>query len=328
MEQLRSKNPLIIAEAGVAHFGELEKAFKLVDMAVDGGANYFKLQHYSTKDLYSYHMVEWRDRMKKKEVSDDFILEVYKYCLKKDIEFVLTPHTESALDVIKKINPPFIKIGSGELGNFPFLDKIKLLDKHIVISTGMHDKEDISRLVENFANYKPGITLLHCTTSYPTPTHSRNLKAITTLKAEYPSIRIGYSDHTDSFTSSIIAVALGAEIIEKHISLDFNIKNAQDWKVSCGPNNFKEYCQVLAESYESISNGALLVQQAENQSMDWAIKRSIAVKDIQIGETLNYSLFTANRCNEGIPISKVNKYIGKVIKSTVQAGDPICESYF
>jgi len=321
-------NPLIIAEAGVSHFGNLSKALSLVDLAADSGADCIKFQHYKTDDLYSDNMQEWKNRMRSKEVEDEFIFKIFDYSKQRNIPFILTPHTESALPIIEKINPPFIKIGSGELGNFDFLDKVKLLNKEIVVSTGMHSKKDIEKLVNYFHNYSPGFALLHCTTSYPTSPPSRNLKAIKTLIDEFPDVTIGYSDHTESSISCILALALGAKIIEKHISLDFNIENAQDWRVSCGPADFPKFIQDIRECSVSLGTGELLIQKDEVESIKWAIKRLSIKNDLKKGDSLKKINIKSIRSDKGIPISEMDNYIEKKINKNLKGGEILSYSDF
>ena len=189
--------PLIIAEAGVSHFGNLSKALGLV-LAVDSGADCIKFSIIKLMTFILITCMNGKIECEVKKLKTNLSLK-FLIMQNKKYSFIPTPHTESALPVVEKINPPFIKIGSGELGNFEFLDKVKLLNKNIVVSTGMHNKKDIQKLVNYFDDYRPGFALLHCTTSYPTPPPSRNLKAIKTLIDKFPDVTIGYSDHTVLF---------------------------------------------------------------------------------------------------------------------------------
>ena len=232
---------VIVAEAGVAHFGSLEKCFKLVDLAKSSGANAIKFQIYDIDSFISRKSKKWFSRMKEKSLNNDDFLEIKKYCKKKKILFFLTPHDEKALSFTEKMDLPLLKIGSGEVQNNSFIKKILSLNKPTIISTGMYDEDDLNDLIKIIKKQKnKNIAILHCVSSYPTKSEEVNLNVINEYKEKIQGI-IGYSDHTEGHEVCILAVAAGAKIIEKHITLDFNIPNAQDWKVSCGPNDFKSF---------------------------------------------------------------------------------------
>ena len=151
----------------MAHLGCLDKAFQLVDLAAEAGADVVKFQAYDTNSLYHKTEEEWHTRMKQKEVSDQFLRAIYDYTKSKCLDFALTPHTLSKLPLALDLDPPFIKVGSGEVGNFIHHRALKTTGKHLIISTGMHTEHDSQWLADFYADYNPGITLLHCTTSYP-----------------------------------------------------------------------------------------------------------------------------------------------------------------
>jgi len=224
----------IVAEAGVAHFGSLEKALKLVDMAVDAGADAVKFQTYKTEKFINPAATELFERYKSKELPYEAFYEIKQYCEDKGIIFFSTAHEEESLDFLVDLDVPLLKVGSGEIGNWDFIEKVVQMGLPVILSTGMYNWMDILNVVKIFREVQnPNLVLMHCVTKYPCPPNDVNLKAINEIKKNAKT-NSGYSDHTDGILFPVMAAALGASVIEKHISLDFDIPGANDWKVSCG----------------------------------------------------------------------------------------------
>ena len=233
--QIGGNNPCyIVAEAGVAHFGDIEKALRLVDLAVGGGADAVKFQTYKTENFINPKSKDLFDKYKSKELRYSDFEVIKRYCDSKGITFFSTPHDEESLDFLLDLNVPVIKVGSGEVGNWEFIDKIAGSGRPVFLSTGMYTEWQIYRAIGTF--YESQLALLHCVTSYPTLPDKSNLNAI----RRFDGVISGYSDHTDSNFPCYLAVALGAKVIEKHISLYFDIPDAQDWKVSCDEAGLRE----------------------------------------------------------------------------------------
>ncbi|MBN2059253.1 MAG: N-acetylneuraminate synthase family protein [Deltaproteobacteria bacterium] len=307
----------IIAEAGVAHFGSLEKAMALVDMASEAKADAIKFQTFKTDELISSESSEWVDRFRTRELPYDAFRKINAYCHKKRILFISTAHDEPSLEFLDSLNVPAFKIGSGELSNWPFLKKIASKKKPIIFSTGMYTMNEIEEALNVFSEAEnPDVAVLHCVTSYPTSPSEVNLRAMSSIREKFGVIT-GYSDHTQGIHFPVAAAALGACVIEKHISLDFNIPNAQDWKVSCGPEDLRLMVQQIREIEQGLGSGIKAPGRAEMESILWARKSLVAACPISAGERITSSHLCAKRPGNGIPPSQINKVIDKKAKKDI-----------
>jgi len=314
---------MIIAEAGVNHFGDLQKALDLVDLAASAGADVYKTQAFHTETLVSDHLPEWRKRLKEKEVDYKFLRTVKDYCAKRQMIFMCTAHDEIALDWLRDLDVSAFKIGSGERGNIEFLKQHSQFDKPIILSTGMHSETDVLRAIEVFAEQSVNqLAILHCVTSYPVPNSELNLQTITRLRNVFNG-PVGYSDHSNSFDSAIAAVALGATIVEKHITLDFDVPNAQDWKVSAGPDDFHKYVSKIRDIEQSLGLPKVIIQKCEEKAEEWALKVVVAKYALNAGQRLDLSHLRYQRAGIGIAPDRVNDIVGKVINTDIEKGRPI-----
>lgn len=301
----------IIAEAGVAHFGSLEKAKRLVDLAVHAGADAIKFQIFKTDNLISVESQEWRTRMKTRELSYDAFTEIKRYCDGKGIIFFATAHDGESLDFLDTLDVPAYKVGSGEVKNWAFIRKVAERGKPVLISTGMYTMEDVASVLKVVMEAgNANIALLYCVTRYPTPPSEVNLRVIETFRNTFKVIT-GYSDHTKGFHFPLAAVVLGASIIEKHIALDFNVPNAQDWKVSCSSADFLEMVRQIREIEVGLGSGIKVLSEAEKGSLKWASKSLVAAVDIMAGETITFDKLCTKRPGNGILPTEINKVVGK-----------------
>lgn len=307
----------IIAEAGVAHFGSAKKALKLVDLASSAGADAVKFQIFETNSLISKESPEWRERLVTKELPQSAFVEIQQYCQERGIIFLATAHDDNSLVFLESLNVPAYKIGSGEVANWPFLQKVASLRKPIIFSTGMYKMDDIRQAVTAMlATDNRDLAALHCVTSYPTPAEEVNLRAIQTISREFDMIT-GYSDHTRGFHFPLAAVALGARIIEKHITLDFDVPNSQDWKVSCGPDDLHLMVEQIREIETGLGTGEKNISASERASIAWARKSIVASRDLRKGETVSLEAIAAKRPGTGIPPSDIEKIVGRVLKKDI-----------
>ena len=228
-------NPcFIIAEAGISHFGDLKKAYQLVDLAVEANADAVKFQIFDVDHLISNDLLEWKERLGPRQLPYSDFEKIQNYCKSKNIIFFATAHDIPSLNFLIDLNVPIYKIGSGELGNWQFIRKIASLQKPVILSTGMYRDEEIKLAVDQFNSERNSkLAILHCVTNYPASPSEIYIKRMQSIYNEFQCVT-GYSDHTEGYHIPLAAVALGAKIIEKHITLDYNIPNAQDWKVSYG----------------------------------------------------------------------------------------------
>ena len=237
----------LIAEAGVAHFGSEDKAYRLVDLAVAAKADAVKFQIFDVNALIADELPEWRERLGSRQLPYEAFERIATYCAKAGIQFLATAHDEPSLEFLSGLGAPAYKVGSGEVGNWPFLQKVGALGKPMLVSVGMYANDQITDALRVIAaTGQQQVALLHCVTRYPTPPNEAALGNILALREKFAGV-VGYSDHTRGFHFPLAAAALGASIIEKHITLDYDVPNAQDWKVSCGPPDLATFIGQLRE---------------------------------------------------------------------------------
>ena len=277
---------LIIAEAGVSHFGDLQLAFDLVDLAAEAGADVFKTQFFDVEHLYAARAQEWRDRLRPRNLSLDQAQELAERCRKRGIMFMSTAHDESRIPWLVALNVPAIKVGSGERNNPAFLEKLAGLGRPMVVSTGMYNNDDVREALAACA--RGGcreVALLHCITSYPTPDDQVNLAAMDRLREAFDG-PVGYSDHTEGFLAPYAAVARGAKTVEEHITILRNVPDAQGGELSAGPENFKRFVAELRQLESMIGDGRKGPAPSEIPAMKWALKSMVAARDFEAGHRL------------------------------------------
>lgn len=311
----------IIAEAGVSHFGDMDKAWRLIDLALSSHADAFKTQHYHTDRLVGPSAPDWRERLRSKELPDEAIRAMQDRCQKSGIPFLCTAHDEIALDFLAKdLEVPAFKIGSGEVENWPFLAKIAQLGKPIMLSTGMYSIEQIREAIHILHdNGCTALAVLHCVTNYPANPIQVNLHVMSQIR-EFFSGPVGYSDHTAGTAIPLAAVALGADILEKHITLDRDIPNAQDWKVACDPSNLASFVAEVRAVEAARGGDPKTVSEEERHSLLWARKSITAAQDIQVGSVIEESMLLAQRPGTGIPPSELEKVLGSKTKIQLARG--------
>ena len=313
----------IIAEAGVNHNGSLKLAKKLVDAAKDAGADCVKFQTFVSKNIVSRNAVKaeyqkkqtepeesQHDMLKKLELSFDEFTELNEYCMSKDIEFMSTAFDFDSINFLNSLDMGTWKIPSGDITNLPYLIKIAKLNKPVILSTGMSTMEDIRNAIKALKeNGTAEITVLHCTTEYPTPLEDVNLKAMNTIKEEF-SVEVGYSDHTTGIEVPIAAVALGATVIEKHFTLDRSM-DGPDHQASLEPNELKAMVDSIRHIELALGNGMKQPAESEKKNMAIARKSIIASKNIKAGEVFTDDNLTVKRPGDGISPMRWFDVIGK-----------------
>ena len=288
----------IIAEAGDNHNGSRELAFRLIDKAVEAGADCVKFQTFITEEIISkraekaeYQKVatgsdeSQYQMVKKLELSFEQFRELQKYAEKRGITFLSTPFDIPSVEFLDSINIPCFKIPSGEITNLPYLIKIAETGRDVIMSTGMAELNEIESAINILREHGSGdISLLHCNTEYPTPYEDVNLRAMLTLKEKF-GVRVGYSDHTQGIEVPIAAVALGAEIIEKHFTLDHNMEGP-DHKASLEPDELKQMVDGIRKTEKALGNGIKTASPSEKKNIQIARKSIVARRNIEKGEIL------------------------------------------
>ena len=312
---------LIIAEIGVNHNGNVDTAKKMIEVAKDCGADIVKFQTFNTDALTSKFakMAEYqkknmgkeksqKDMLKSLALSYDDFRELADYCKKVGIMFLSTPFDIGSVHFLNSLQDIW-KIPSGEITNYPYLVEIAKTKKKIILSTGMCTMDEVEASLKVLKdNGATDITLLHCTTDYPAPLESVNLKAMLTLKEKF-GCPIGYSDHTKGIEVSVAAVAMGAEVIEKHFTLDRNMPGP-DHKASLEPNELKELVDAIRNVEKALGDGNKKPTESELQNRNVARKSIVALKPIKKGELLSEDNLTTKRPGNGISPMRWNEIIG------------------
>ena len=315
----------IIAEAGVNHNGNLEIAKKLIDVAVESGADAVKFQTFKAENLVNFYaeMAEYQKKnlgkvksqiemLKELELSFDDFEELKKYCDEKEIIFLSTPFDIESARFLRDLGLDIFKIASGEITNYPLLKEIGSYGKQIILSTGMADLGEIEDaldvLIEN-GTKEEDITVLHCNTEYPTPFEDVNLRAMLTIKEAF-KVNIGYSDHTPGIEVPVAAVALGAVVIEKHFTLDRELPGP-DHKASLEPYELKAMVNAIRNIEKALGNGIKKPSKSEKKNISVARKSIVAKRDIKKGEIFTEENLTVKRPGTGISPMRWKEIIGK-----------------
>lgn len=319
---INNNQVFIIAEAGVNHNGDLNTAKKLIDAALEAGADAIKFQSFKaenlvTKDAPKAHYQEETTgsgnqygMLKKLELSFDDHIMLKKYCEEKRIMFISTPFDFESVDLLEKLEIPMYKISSGDLTNIPFLRYIAKFNKLMIVSTGMANLGEVEMAVEairNTGNNK--ITLLHCTSNYPTNYDDVNLNAMITMENAL-KLPVGYSDHTLGIEIPIAAAAMGAVIIEKHFTLDKNMEGP-DHKASLNPLEFEQMVRSIRNIEKALGDGIKKCNKNEEDTKRTARKSIVAGRNIAKGEVLSYENISFKRPGTGISPIFLDEVIGK-----------------
>ena len=318
----------IIAEVGLNHNGQLKMAYKLIDVAKKSGADFVKFQT-SIPKLHVSKFAKKADyqikNSKKKESQlkmlqklsltyQDF-KKIKKYCRKRKIEFLSTPFDLKSIKFLKGLNMKYFKIPSGEITNLPYLIKIAKLKKKVILSTGMANLKEIKdalNILTSHGTKKKNITILQCNTEYPTPLRDANIRAMLSIKKIF-KVNIGYSDHTEGIESSLAAAALGARILEKHITLNKKLPGP-DHKASANPKDFKKMVEGVRKITVALGDGIKKVSLSEKKNLKIARTSIVAFKKIKKGEVFTNKNLTIKRPGSGISPMKFYKVIGKIAK--------------
>lgn len=322
---MESRHVIIIAEAGVNHNGDYELAKQLALKAKEAGADYVKFQTAVPEKVISRfaEMAEYqKENTGKVESQLDMCRRIHlklsdyaplqKYCQEIGIKFISTPFDLESIDVLDKLHMDFWKIPSGEITNYPYLVKIANTRMPVVMSTGMCEKHEIGEALRVLCDHglkKERVTLLHCNTEYPTPMGDVNLRAMNDLASEF-GVAVGYSDHTQGIEVPIAAVALGAQVIEKHFTLDKNMEGP-DHKASLEPQELKAMVDAVRNIEKALGDGRKHVSESERKNIAIARKSIIAARDIKAGEEFTEENLTVKRPGNGISPMRWNEVIGQ-----------------
>jgi len=320
---------IIVAEAGVNHNGKLNIAKKLIDEAKLAGADYVKFQTFKAEKLVTKNAkmaayqvknlksnINQYQMLKKLELSNDDHYELIRYCKKKKIKFLSTAFDEDSLKfLIHKCKLDIIKIPSGEINNLPFLEYAGRLKKKIFLSTGMEKTSEISKAIKILTSAgakKERIIILHCVTDYPADKKTLNLRAISYISNKF-KIKTGYSDHSSGITAPIVAVTLGACVIEKHFTLNKKLIGP-DHLASLKPKELKDMIKKIRETEIVLGKQKKIISKEEKKNMSIARKSIVAKKNISRGDYFSKENICCKRPGYGISPMKWYSIVGAKAK--------------
>lgn len=331
------KKVFIIAEAGVNHNGSIELAKKLIDAAVDAGADAVKFQTFKAEKLVSKNTqkADYQkqttdssesqfDMLKKLELDLATHHELIAYCNEKKIMFLSTPFDHDSIELLHDLGLEIFKIPSGEITNLPYLRHIGKLGKQVILSTGMSDMgeiEDALDILTEAGTKKENITVLHANTMYPTPMEDVNLRAMLTIGNTF-DVAYGYSDHTLGIEVDIAAVAMGACCIEKHFTLDKTMEGP-DHKASLEPDELKAMIKSIRNIELALGSSVKKPSKSENPNIQIARKSIIAKTDIKKGEILSEENLAVKRPGNGISPMRWDEIVGAIASKDYQADELI-----
>jgi len=323
-----NKKVFIIAEIGVNHNGKVEIAKELIALAKEAGADAVKFQTSQPEKVISRFApkAEYQKKttganesqlemVKKLGLDKETHVELINECRKKDIKFLSSPFDLEGIELLNSLGLEMLKIPSGEITNLPYLRKIGSLKKKLIMSTGMADLKEIEKamnILTRAGTVKEDITILHCNSAYPTPFEDVNLLAMLTIKDTF-KVKVGYSDHTLGIEVPIAAVALGAQVIEKHFTLDKNMPGP-DHKASLEPEELRLAVKAIRNIEKSLGVHTKKTSVSELENKPLARKSIVAERDIKKGEVFSEKNITVKRPATGISPMEWDRVIGKTAK--------------
>lgn len=331
------QSTLVIAEAGVNHNGDLRLAKHLVDAASKAGADVVKFQTFKASELVTERAEQAKYQkealcqsqgqlamLERLELKIEHHFELIEYCKKRGIEFLSTAFDSKSIDNLAELNLERWKIPSGEITNLPYLRQIGAQSKPIILSTGMSNLGEIEAAIavlEQAGATRDQITLLHCTTEYPAPVEEVNLRAMQTMAQSF-GVKVGYSDHTDGIAVPIAAAAMGASVIEKHITLDRSMPGP-DHKASLEPDQFSEMVEGIRMIEKALGDGIKRPTLSEQANLPVVRKSLVAARHIRAGEIFSEANLKAKRPGTGISPMQWDNWIGQQAARDFQTNELI-----
>ena len=323
----------IIAEAGVNHNGDMILAKRLIEMAAEAGADYVKFQTFVTELNISkqarkadYQIANTGNEesqyamIKRLELSFDDFSELAVYAEQRGIKFLSTAFDQPSIDFLSGLSLDYFKIPSGEITNLPYLKSIGSLKRKVILSTGMCNMGEINdaiNILVEAGTMRENITVLHCTSDYPTPMSDVNLRAMVHI-GETLKLPIGYSDHTEGIEVPIAATALGACVIEKHFTLDKNLPGP-DHKASLDPSELKEMVRCIRNIEKALGSHEKQPTAAEEKNRLLGRKSIHLARELKANEILREEDLVMKRPGDGISAMLLRDIIGKCIATNLPA---------
>lgn len=315
--------PLVIAEIGINHEGDLEKAIRMVDDAHRAGCECVKFQsHVIDDEMIPNDVVPgnasesiW-NIMERCALTETEERELKAYVESRDMIFLSTPFSRAAANRLAAMDVSAFKIGSGECNNYPLVEHIASFKKPVIVSTGMNDIESVKLTVEILRRHKVQFALLHCTSIYPTPYEHVRLGALAEMHREFPDAVLGLSDHTLTNYTCLAAVALGASILERHFTSDKSWPGP-DIEISMTPNDLRDLI-IGSRAIHQALGGSKTILREEQPTIDFAYACVVATRDIRPGEVFSHDNVWVKRPGTGeILAVDFENVIGKTARTSI-----------
>ena len=346
MKEIKIENKVIggnnpcytIAEAGANHESQLEKAFKLIDSAVEAKSDSIKFQTYTAEKLVTKNAPKyWDDGVKDETQFDVFNkldslkktdwIEIFKYAERKRITCFSTPFDEESVDLLYSLGVPAFKIASADITHIPLIKKVASKKIPIFISTGMASNDEIAEAVNVIQDEgNQDIIIMHCMTSYPTPPKDANLEMISNLENKYSDCVIGYSDHTIGTDIPVFSTYYGAKCIEKHFTFDTKLTTSRDHRLSLDQEGFREMVNKLRLSELVKGSGERKNFEVESEAVKYARRSIVSSKKIPKGMTITKEMLAIKRPATGISPKNLEFVIGKKTLKDIDEDTPIQEN--
>lgn len=311
----------VIVEIGVNHNGNLAIAKKLIDVAAKAGADAVKFQRRSLEHVYQKEIIEdpsiaeqsfqyMIPILKEFELSDEDYYEIVEFCKKKKIMFLCTAWDPKSVDFLEKLEVPAYKIASADMTNFLLIDYILKKKKPLIVSTGMCTQEELDKTVEFLKKRKAEFMLLHCSSTYPAPFHELNLSFMQTMKERY-DVPVGYSGHERGIAMSTAATAMGACLIERHLTLDRTMVGP-DHAASLEPQGLSKMIRNIRQLEVAVGSGKKMMTRGEILNREVLGKSLVAARAIPKGTAITREMITAKSPGKGISPQMIDQMIGRV----------------
>lgn len=325
----------LIAEIGVNHNGSVQIAKQLVDVAIAAGADAVKFQKRNLQHIYTQEILDNPNLgeqsfqymiplLREFELPEKDFVFLKKYCAKKGITFLCTPFDKKSVDFLERLKVPAYKIGSPDMTNFDLLEKVVKTKKPMIVATGMAYLDEISNTVKFLTKKRAKYVLLHCSSTYPAPWDKLNLKFMQTLHQKF-KVPVGYSGHELGISISIVASALGASVIERHLTLDRAMKGP-DHAASLEPQDFKRLVRDIRYTEQALGDGNKYMSRGEILNREVLGKSLVATQEIAQGQMITRKMLTAKSPGKGLSPQMIDRLVGKKAKRDLQKDALFLES--
>jgi len=337
-ELAMGRAPFVVAEVGINHNGELDRALEMVRIASEAGCDAVKFQTFKAAEFVNDPSQTFTYRSQGREVTESMLAMFRRYelpesawsaikaqCEKAGIIFFSTPQNPSDLEILQRVGVPAVKVGSDDFTNLPLLRTYARSGLPLILSSGMSDLSEAYQALEAVGALDGYPTiLLVCTSQYPTPPADANLARISTLRAAFPQVPIGFSDHTQGPQAAAMAVALGACFLEKHFTLDHDLPGPDHW-FSEDPAGLKTWVEAIRTAYTLLGSGQVRPSATERDNKREYQRRIVAARDIRAGERMDEGCVALRRVagGRGLPPASMSYVLGRPAPRAFRAGDPI-----